>query len=197
MCMLNLKHDKQGNPVHAKSSIVVLGNLEHRTWEKGGPATIPLHWYNCIKAAFEAIGLVSCPNAPCMFTGSLIKDELPIYIGLYVDDFVYFLASDKVELTFEKALVEEGISVDFMDTVQWFLGIEFKWKHLPSGYLCVHLSHQAFARALLHAMQLHKATPSPLATLYQAGFMIDAIPPDPNISPDYHQLFQSWTGSLN
>mmetsp|Transcript_28684 Transcript_28684/g.41695 ORF Transcript_28684/g.41695 Transcript_28684/m.41695 type:complete len:109 (+) Transcript_28684:1387-1713(+) len=35
MCILNVKHDENGTPVHAKSRIVVLGNMEDRSWEKG------------------------------------------------------------------------------------------------------------------------------------------------------------------
>eukprot|EP00957_Ditylum_brightwellii_P009994 754011-Ditylum_brightwellii.AAC.1 len=35
MCVLNVKHDENGNPVQAKSRIVVLGNMEARSWEKG------------------------------------------------------------------------------------------------------------------------------------------------------------------
>eukprot|EP00957_Ditylum_brightwellii_P104759 7984632-Ditylum_brightwellii.AAC.1 len=34
MCVLNIKHNKHGNPVRAKSRIVVLGNMETRSWEK-------------------------------------------------------------------------------------------------------------------------------------------------------------------
>eukprot|EP00957_Ditylum_brightwellii_P076384 5805459-Ditylum_brightwellii.AAC.1 len=46
-------------------------------------------------------------------------------------------------------------------------------------------------------MQLQDATPSPCATLYHSDFSIDAIPPHPNVSPEQHQLYQSWVGSLN
>eukprot|EP00957_Ditylum_brightwellii_P053161 4030877-Ditylum_brightwellii.AAC.1 len=35
MCVLSIKHDEQGRPVHAKSRIVVLGNMEAQSWEKG------------------------------------------------------------------------------------------------------------------------------------------------------------------
>lgn len=34
MCVLVVKHDKDGNPVHATSRIVVLGNYEHRVYDK-------------------------------------------------------------------------------------------------------------------------------------------------------------------
>eukprot|EP00957_Ditylum_brightwellii_P061010 4631028-Ditylum_brightwellii.AAC.1 len=35
MCVLNIKHDKNGVLVRVKSRIVVLGNLEQCVWEKG------------------------------------------------------------------------------------------------------------------------------------------------------------------
>jgi hypothetical protein len=34
MCVLVIKHDKDGNPVSAKSRIVVLGDYEDRVYEK-------------------------------------------------------------------------------------------------------------------------------------------------------------------
>ena len=34
MCVLVIKHNKDGNPVHAKSRIVVLGNFEDRVYDK-------------------------------------------------------------------------------------------------------------------------------------------------------------------
>eukprot|EP00957_Ditylum_brightwellii_P184207 14030896-Ditylum_brightwellii.AAC.1 len=137
MCVLNGKHDELGCPIHAKSCIVVLGNMEDCSWDKGQvyapvitqtqvqlltsmsvsknrvlkqadcrnafchgvlpedevvivclpagcpiskPGTLwkfnktiyglqrsPLHWFNRISAAFKAIGLSSCPNAPYLF----------------------------------------------------------------------------------------------------------------------------------
>ena len=57
------------------------------------------------------------PNAhdPCLYTG-FIKDpagmaghedsQVPLTLGLYVDDFVYFSESDKVERLFERLLRE-------------------------------------------------------------------------------------------
>ena len=49
-------------------------------------------------------------------------------MGLYVDDFVYFSTSDEVEAKFERFLAAE-VPVDFMGTVEWFLGI-FPVAHL-------------------------------------------------------------------
>eukprot|EP00957_Ditylum_brightwellii_P119326 9103295-Ditylum_brightwellii.AAC.1 len=132
---------KKDECVQAKSRIVVLGNLEQRSWEKYDvyapvitqtqvhllTALAVLHnnvlkQANCknafchgllpedetisvcpppgcphSKPAFKAIGLQSCPNAPCLFHGELLPGHPPIYVGLYVDNFVYFLPSPEVK----------------------------------------------------------------------------------------------------
>ena len=41
--------------------------------------------------------LKASPHDPCLYTGSPITGGGPIYIGLYVDDFVYFRKYDRVE----------------------------------------------------------------------------------------------------
>ena len=56
----------------------------------------PKHWFDYITAAFYRAGLKPLPNEPCIFTGTIIDGEPPIFIGVYVDDFTYFSASDAV-----------------------------------------------------------------------------------------------------
>ncbi len=51
---------------------------------------------------------------------------MPLSIGLYVDDFVYFLEDPVVKALF-KRLLRERIEIDFMGLVEWFLGIHFSW----------------------------------------------------------------------
>jgi hypothetical protein len=67
----------------------------------------------------------------------------PIYMGIYVDDIIYFSSSDEVEKHFESLLSGIG-NVDFMGQVSHFLGIEFAWKYLPNGHLTVSLTQQSF-----------------------------------------------------
>eukprot|EP00957_Ditylum_brightwellii_P137538 10485280-Ditylum_brightwellii.AAC.1 len=64
-----------------------------------------------------------------MFSGTLIQGKPPIFIGLYVDNFVYFFPSNTVEKEFKQALVAQGILVDFMDTVKWLIGIKMLHPH--------------------------------------------------------------------
>jgi len=48
----------------------------------------PHHWYDTYTKVLKSIGLRPCPNAPRLFTGTLIEGEPPIYLGLFVDDFI-------------------------------------------------------------------------------------------------------------
>ena len=59
------------------------------------------------------IGLQRCKNDPCVFLGNPIPGKPPLYLILYVDDFVYFSKDDDVESYFQQAL-QAKISVDFM-----------------------------------------------------------------------------------
>jgi hypothetical protein len=42
--------------------------------------------------------------SPCLFVGNPIDGEPLIYIGIYVDDIIYFSASDAFEKKFESLL---------------------------------------------------------------------------------------------
>ena len=48
---------------------------------------------------FEAMG-----QDRCVFKATPISGKPPIYLGLYVDDFVYYSTSDEVEAWFEQGL---------------------------------------------------------------------------------------------
>eukprot|EP00957_Ditylum_brightwellii_P158081 12033034-Ditylum_brightwellii.AAC.1 len=73
------------------------------------------------------MGIHPCAHAPCIFTGTLFEDELLIYIGLYVNNFIYFSPSPKVEQEFEQRLKnEKKMLVDFLGTPTHFLGMRFE-----------------------------------------------------------------------
>ena len=87
------------------------------------------------------MGFIQCIHDPCIFVG--IHPDFPtspIYVGCYVDDFVYSSTSGSVEQRFETGLAER-VKVDFMGTVSWSLGIFFEWTVTPTrvsahlGYL--------------------------------------------------------------
>jgi hypothetical protein len=70
------------------------------------------------------LGLKQSSISPCLFVGTLFEGQQPIYIGIYVDDIVYFSASDQVERLLEQKLSTIG-NVDFMGQVSHFLALNF------------------------------------------------------------------------
>ena len=116
---------------------------------------------------------------------------------MYVEYFIYFLCSDEVEKEFESRL-SKLTTVDFMGTVQHFLGIKFQWVQSPSS-LTVHLSQPAFTDHILqeHGLNLDSATSS--RTPYRSGLPVDSIPSIdmPNDAKNTLSVkFQSLVGSL-
>ena len=61
----------------------------------------PRHWYNKFHSMLESCNLVPCTHAPCVFTGTIIEGRPPLYLGMYVDNFVYFSEDPEVEKAFE------------------------------------------------------------------------------------------------
>jgi hypothetical protein len=61
----------------------------------------PKLWFEKLSSHLTAMGLKTCANSPCLFFGSLIEGEAPIYVGIYVDDIIYFSPNDQVEREFE------------------------------------------------------------------------------------------------
>lgn len=168
----------------------------------------PRHWYDKIDNILRSLGLKRNIYDPCLYTGFL-RDPLhpdeppstvPITLGLYVDDFVFFSESDAVEARFQR-LLSSRLSVDFMGDVEWFLGIHFTWKQHLDGHLSVHMNQAGFAANLVERFGYHKRAPSPLATPYRSGWPIDAIPPSTRDDDDRTQtqrraLYMSLVGSI-
>ena len=94
----------------------------------------PHHWYKLISSILESpkINLNQCPNEPCCLMGALIRGKPPLYLVLYVDDFVYFSIDSAVEQYFESSM-KAKLSMDFMGTADWFLGTKFEWSTESSG----------------------------------------------------------------
>jgi hypothetical protein len=131
--------------------------------------------------------------------GHLIDGDAPIYVGIYVDDIIYFSPSNKVEQKFEDLLSTIG-NVDFMGQVTHFLGIEFTWHHLVDGHLSVNLTQQSFTESLLESLGVQSTTTSAYTTPYRSGISIDSIPTQDMLPQEHDKLrlqFQSLVGSLN
>jgi hypothetical protein len=57
----------------------------------------PKLWFTMLSNHLKSMGLRSSSSSPCLFVGTLIPGEPPIYVGIYVNDIIYFSASDQVE----------------------------------------------------------------------------------------------------
>jgi hypothetical protein len=113
------------------------------------------------------MGLTASPTSPCLFMGTIIEGEPPMYVGIYVDDIIYFSPSNAVERKFESILSIIG-SVDFMGKVFLFLGIEFNWIHHDDGSLSVYLTQQSFAENLVESFGFESLGISPYLTPYRS-----------------------------
>lgn len=167
----------------------------------------PRHWYEKIDSILRTIGLTPNAHDPCFYTG-FIRDprdptsstsSVPLSLGLYVDDFVYFSEDPNVESLFER-LLRERVTVDFMGLVEWFLGIHFSWR-ITSSRVDVHLNQTGFAANLVEQFHRDSWEPTPTATPYRSGVPIDSIAPssDPDDSPAQLRrtdAYQSLIGSI-
>jgi hypothetical protein len=70
----------------------------------------PRHWYEKIDSILRSISLTPNAHHPCLYTGfvrdprnpSAPHSDVPLSLGIYVDDFVYFLEDPNVEVLFER-----------------------------------------------------------------------------------------------
>ena len=74
-----------------------------------------------------------------------------------------------MEAKFER-LLQSFITVDFMGTVEWFLGTHFQWMITPN------LSQTGFASHLVEDHKIHTRQITPFATPNRSGLPIYAIP---------------------
>ena len=161
----------------------------------------PRHWYETAKKALMTINLQPCPNAPCIFSGTIIPGKPPIYVGLYVDDFIYFSSDNSVESAFESMLpTKTSLQIDFNGPIHHFLGVKFTHSIAEDGHVSIHLSQEADIQQLLQDNNLHTTSTITKPTPYRSGHPVDAIP---NIAiPPEHRLqleakLRTIIGSLN
>jgi hypothetical protein len=57
----------------------------------------PKLWFDMLCSHLKAMGLKNSDNSPFLFMVTIIEGEPPIYVGIYVDDIIYFSTSDAVE----------------------------------------------------------------------------------------------------
>jgi len=176
-----------------------LGQYWHLLRSLYGLKRAPKLWFEMLSSHLKAMGLKCSETSSWLFYGVLVPGEPPVYIGIYVDDIIYFSASDITERMFEEKLATIG-SVDFMGQVSWFIGTEFFWVFHDGGHLSVSLTQQSFAETLIDSLGLDFCGQSSFTTPYQTGQSIDSLPAVPMSSSDRNVLrlkYQSLVGSLN
>ena len=135
----------------------------------------PRHWYEKAKTTLQQIGLKPVQNSSCIFHGTPIKGHPPIYVGIYVDDFIYFSESRKVEEHFE-AQFEKHFKVTWEGDASHFLGIHFQTHRYENGDVWIHLSQEAFIDTLVQKVGLDGPISATTPTPYRAGYPVDKIP---------------------
>ncbi len=84
-----------------------------------GLCQAPRLWFEKLRSHLQSMGLKNSTTSPCLFVGHLIEGAPPIYVGIYVDDIIYFSSCNDVERKFEGLLSTIG-DIDFrkaFDTV--------------------------------------------------------------------------------
>ena len=135
----------------------------------------PRHWYNLAHKILTDIGLKQSANSPCLYTGVLIPGHPPLYLGLYVDDFLFLSKYSEVEDHFQQEFAKHVTKVTFEPQVNYFLGIKFDWHCQSNDYVRIHLSQATFSEALLIQHHLHGDNVNTVTSPYQSGMPIDKI----------------------
>ena len=135
----------------------------------------PRHWYEKARKTLISIGLKPLEHSPCIFTGVLIQGEPLIYLGLYVDDFIYFCESEAVEKKFEEKF-GSLIKTTFNGPVTHFLGITFTTTVDSFGNVTLNLSQLPFIESLLHNHSMDSDVINSTPTPYRTGLPVDSIP---------------------
>ena len=159
----------------------------------------PRHWYETCRKTLIALGLKPCPNAPCIFTGHLIPGEPPLYLGLFVDDFIYFSSSPKVESKFEH-LFSQKYTVEFNSKVKHFLGIKFTNVKHSDGHVDIYMNQPKDISDLIKKAGLDKPQTLTSPTPYRSGYPVDSIPDVDMTTEERDKLnktLQELVGSMN
>ena len=169
-------------------------------WTLYGLKRSAKHWFDKATNIFKSINLQPCPHAHCIFSGTPIPGQPPLYLAIYVDDFIYFSESDEVEQKFQTDL-QSHVPTNFMGKVTHFLGHKFIWSQDKTNKTAsCHISQVAFIDNILHLAGLDPQSTNFPKTPYRSGIPVDSIKYK-DISHDtflkIQHKFRSIIGSLN
>ena len=158
----------------------------------------PRHFYQLARKLLLEVGLHQHPSSPCLFFGTILPGYPPLYLGLYVDDLIYFSEDPAVEKHFE---TEFGNKIDtsFNGPIDYFLGISFSHQRHINNDVTIHMSQHAFIDSLLVMTKLEHSDSHSAPTPYRSGYPVDCIPTtSPSDSnPATKHFMQRLIGSLN
>ena len=144
-----------------------------------------------LSKGLREMGLTPCDHDQCMYTRTTPSGGT-IYVGTYVDDVIYYGTDNQAKKWFETEL-QNKITVNFMGTVSWYLGIYYEWSRMADGRLSVHLSQEAMVHKLLNKEQLLDC--NPVKTPHRSGYPIDRIPHD-GVLPERKNVQVKWYQSI-
>ena len=116
------------------------------------------------------------PNSPCVFTFSILHDHPPLFIGLYVDDFVYFNQSPSIQAVFcHQLTLAHHMLVEIANTPTHFIGHKIETIIHSTGQINVHLSQKANIDALIAYINPPPFTSSHQMP-YHSKYAVDKVP---------------------
>lgn len=151
------------------------------------------------KRLLITMGLQPLPQSPCIFIGTLLPNEAPIYIGLYLDDMIYFSPSNNTLKAFETQFGNK-ITTTFNGDIDYFLGIKFNTKTNGPIDVNMHMTQIAFIDDLVQDQNLQSEAVTTPKTPYRSGYPVDNIPKEdnpPHLQSKYTAMYQHLIGSLN
>ena len=123
----------------------------------------------------ESLGLKKIHNLQCIYFGVTIPGYPPLYVGLYVDDFIYFSESSKVKHGFETKFNQQ-VTTNFDGPVTHFLGLSIQCQQHLIYHVSITVNQEPFINVLLVKTNLHLPSINSTQTPYQPGFPVNKIP---------------------
>ena len=160
------------------------------------------HWYTKISNHLtEDMGFTAMGQEKCVYKCTPIEGQpliyVGLYVGLYVDDLIYYSSSDAVEEWFENNL-KSHLKVDFMGDTSWFLCQRYKWHNDENEKVSCHSSQQAMIEGMLEKHNFPDIAGS--RSPYRSGLKINRIKhdgKDPSTKEKLMRTFQSIMGGIN
>jgi len=102
-------------PAHSKKLLLAV------TKNFYGLKRSPRHWYDTATSILKEMGFTQSPHSPCIFVGTLAKHQPPVYLDLYVDDFLFFSQSRQMEKKFME-IFGAKVKCTYSNELDYFLG---------------------------------------------------------------------------